>query len=127
MSNILHIKQIHDAHSEWNSVIEFTRAEITSFETRLQEIAKANTGKDLLAQAEHFQNQFILQKEVMDKLQHEIHEDENRIAENVKENAVAVEHRKLPENTSLSEKMLMFQKTYAELKTHYMQFMARIL
>ena len=114
-------------HAEWNSVLDLTRDEILSFENRLEEIAKANTGKDILAKVEQFQNRFIRQKEVMDELRHDIHEDELRIAENVSKNSVAVEHRKVKENVALKNRMQIFQKTFNELKSKYWLFLAEKL
>jgi hypothetical protein len=127
MSNTLYIKEIHLMHAEWNSVLDLTRDEILSFEDRLEEIPKANTGKDILAKVEQFQNRFIRQKEVMDELRHDIHEDELRIAENVSKNKVAVEHRKVKENVALKNRMQIFQKTFNELKSKYLLFLAEKL
>lgn len=107
--------------------MDLTRDEILSFENRLQEIAKANTGKDILVQVEHFQNQFIRQKEILDALRHDIHEDELRIAENVKEDSVVVEHIKLEENFRLKDGMQTFQKICNKLRSEYMLFIANIL
>lgn len=114
-------------HAEWNSVLDLTRDEILSFENRLEEIAKANTGKDILAKVEQFQNRFIRQKEVMDELRHDIHEDELRIAENVKENNVSVEHRKVEENFELKDRVHVFQKIFNEIKSEYLAFLANKL
>ena len=127
MSNTLYIKEIHLLHTEWNSVLDLTSDEILSFENRLEEITKANTGKEMLAQVEHFQNRFIRQKEVMDELRHDIHEDELRIAENVKENNVSVEHRKLEENFELKDRVHVFQKIFNEIKSEYLAFLANKL
>jgi hypothetical protein len=127
MSNTLYIKEIHLLHTEWNSVLDLTRDEILSFENRLEEIAKANTGKEMLAHVEHFQNRFIRQKEVMDELRHDIHEDELRIAENVRENNVAVEHRKVEENFELKDRVHVFQKIFNEIKSEYLAFLANKL
>lgn len=127
MSNTLYIKEIHLLHTEWNSILDLTRDEILSFENRLEEIAKANTGKEMLAQVEHFQNRFIRQKEVMDELRHDIREDELRIAENVKENNVSVEHRKVEENFELKDRVHVFQKIFNEIKLEYLAFLANKL
>jgi len=127
MSNTLYIKEIHLLHTEWNSILDLTRDEILSFENRLEEIAKANTGKEMLAQVEHFQNRFIRQKEVVDELRHDIHEVELRIAENVKENNVAVEHRKVEENFELKSRVHVFQKIFNEIKSEYLAFLANKL
>lgn len=127
MPNKLYIKEIHHLHTEWTSMLDLIRDEIQSFENRLEEVVKANTGKEVLVQVEHFQNQFIRQKEVIDALRHNIHEDALTIAENVKENNVAVEHRRIEENFRLKDGVQTFQKIFNELREEYMLFMAKIL
>ena len=127
MSNNIYIKELHQLHTTWNSILELSWDEVLSFENRLQEIIKSNTSKDILAQVEHFQNQFIRQKEVIDALSHDIHEDEIRIAENVKENKVAVEHRRIEQKFSLEERMQIFQKIFTEIKSDYLKFLAQKL
>jgi hypothetical protein len=127
MSNNIYIKELHQLHTTWNSILELSWDEVLSFENRLQEIIKSNTSKDILAQAEQFQNQFIRQKEVIDTLSHDIHEDELRIAENVKENNVSVEHRKVEENFELKDRVHVFQKIFNEIKSEYLAFLANKL
>ncbi len=127
MSNNIHIKELHHLHADWNSMLDLTKDEILSFEIRLQEIAKANTGKEVMAQVEHFQNQFTRQKEVIDQLRQDIHEDELRITENVKENNVAVEHRTAEENFRLKDSLYVFQKIFKELKSDCLLFLAKIM
>ena len=75
-------KYIHELHSEHNtylSTLEFAKDEIKTFNNRLSDIVMANTKKEILAQVEHFQNQFIRHNEVIDELKHEVHESEIRI------------------------------------------------
>ena len=127
MSNNIYIKELHQLHTTWNSILELSRDEVLLFENRLQEIIKSNTSKDILAQAEQFQNQFIRQKEVIDRLSHDVHEDELRIAENVKENNVSVEHRKVEENFELKDRVHVFQKIFNEIKSEYLAFLANKL
>ncbi|MFN4915223.1 MAG: hypothetical protein ACK5FT_07870 [Sphingomonadales bacterium] len=127
MSKNIHIKELHHLHADWNSMLDLTKDEILSFEIRLQEITKANTGKEVMAQVEHFQNQFTRQKEVIDQLLQDIHEDELRITENVKENNVAVEHRTVEENFRLKDSLYVFQKIFKELKSEYLLFLAKIM
>lgn len=127
MSKNIHIKELHHLHANWNSMLDLTKDEILSFEIRLQEIAKANTGKEFMAQVEHFQNQFRRQKEVIDQLRQDIHEDELRITENVKENNVAVEHRTVEENFRLKDSLYVFQKIFKELKSDCLLFLAKIM
>jgi|688.fasta_scaffold315832_1 hypothetical protein len=127
MSKNTYIKELHRIHIEWNSLLDLSIDELKSFENRLQEIAQGNTAKETLAQVEHFQNQFIRQRELIDELRHDIHEDEFRIAQNAKENSVAVEHRKLEENAALRERVTMHKKTFDKIKEEYLKFMSKYL
>ena len=52
----------HAEHTDWISKLKFYDDEICILKNRLSEIISKNTQKDILAEAEHFQNQFIIQK-----------------------------------------------------------------
>ncbi|NBP06488.1 MAG: hypothetical protein EBV15_09805 [Bacteroidetes bacterium] len=127
MSNKLYIQELHHLHIQWNSALDFACVEISSFENQLQKIAKANTAKQILAQVEHFQNQFIRQKEVIDVLRHDIHEDAMRISDTVMKNNTALEHRMMKVNLELNYSMEKFQKIFNELRIEYMRFLGEKL
>ncbi len=101
--------------------------ELSSFSLRLKEIDAVNTGQDIKAQVEHFQNQFIIQKEVIDVLEHDIKTDENRTAENAKENVTAVEHRRVVDDQNIRDRMEIFKKIFGELKMEYQDFLGKYL
>lgn len=125
MSDSIQIHELHALHSQWMSALKLAQDELSSFNLRLKEINAANTGQDIKALVEHFQNQFTAQKEVIDVLEHDIKADENRIAENAKENGIAVEHRRVVDDQNLRERMEIFKKIFAELKIEYLEFLGR--
>jgi hypothetical protein len=127
MSESIKIHELHALHSQWMSAIMLAKDELSSFSLRLKEIDAANTGQDIKAQVEHFQNQFIIQKEVIDVLEHDIKTDENRIAENAKENVTAVEHRRVVEDQNIRDRMEIFKKIFGELKMEYQGFLGKYL
>ena len=68
-------------HSTWLKELDFYNEELSLLEKRLLEIADKNNGKEVMAEVEHFQNQFIVQRNNMDVLQHNINEHNNKVAE----------------------------------------------
>ena len=52
---------VHHEYKTWLNKLEFFKDELRIFKDRLSDIAKKNTGHDILAMVEHFQNQIIIQ------------------------------------------------------------------
>ena len=122
-------KKIYDLHAEhvsWLNKLAFYRDDLKIFESRLGEVVKQNTKKELLARAEHFQNQFILQKEQIDILKHEIKLHESAMEKNIKENSTAVDHRKVQDHTGHREKMLRFEELFHDLRREYYTWLSEV-
>lgn len=127
MSNSqVHLTDLHNEHSEWNRRIAFYRDEIASFENRLGDIVKANTKSEVLAPLEHFQNQFIRQKEVLDNLAHDINLYETILVNIAKENNVATDRKRTDDHTDLRSKMNQFDKIFGELKEEFTKFLSEV-
>jgi hypothetical protein len=120
-----YLLELHQTNNEWLSELAFAKDEIMTNETRLSEVDAANTAIEVKAQVEHFQNQFIRHKEVIDELKAEIHHFETKLADIAISNNVATDHRKSYVNTSLTEEMEQFRKIFGELRVEYLQFLAR--
>jgi len=121
-------KYIHELHTEHNtylSTLAFAKDEIKTFNNRLSEIITANTKKEILAQVEHFQNQFIRHNEVIDELKHEVHECETRIAKIAESNNVATDHKKVDDHTDLRHQMDTFSHIFSELKNEFKSFLEK--
>ena len=66
---------LHNLHTEYLSyrrAFDFYKQEIKYLQKRLEEVAKRNTDKEIQAQVEQFQNQFIVLREAMDMLGKEV-------------------------------------------------------
>lgn len=111
----------------WVSELTLAADQLNSFQNRLQEVNSANTAMDIRAQVEHFQNQFIREKEVMDTLIHDIHAEEKLLSANAQANNVATDHRKVADNTGLRDRMVTFSKIFGELKAEFTAFLAKTL
>lgn len=125
MDNKVHLTDLHSERNEWLKLLAFAKDEIQSFENRLAEIVKANNKVEVTAQVEHFQNQFIRQKEVMDILRHNINESENLMAKQIEANPVATDHKTAPDHTDMRDEVKTFENIYNDLKVEFLKFAAK--
>lgn len=70
------MKNEHDA---WQDRLRFYKDEILHFNHHLGRLAIAGGRGENMAAAEHFQNQFVRQKEVLDTIRHDFKQHENLI------------------------------------------------
>jgi hypothetical protein len=127
MSTEKYLNEMHKENKQWLKELDFAKDEIATYKNRLGEITQKNTKTEVLAPAEHFQNQFILHCEVIDELKHDINAEEHKIVENAKANNVATDHRKMEENSALVNRMNSFDKIWNELKTEYTDYLKKVL
>ena len=124
---VLALEHLHNDHKLWMEELEFVRDEIEIFEKELGDIVGLLEDKEMLAHVEHFQNQFIREKEVIDELIHDIREHEKEMAVHAKkgEDKDDAFHAKI--HQLLSDRMLRFNELYNDLKRSYRKFMLRWL
>ncbi len=121
----VHIGDLHNDHKLWLNTLDFCKQEIGILEHRMEENAQRNTQGEVLAELEHFQNQYIRQREVIDELRHELKQHENALEKEVRDHPVAVEHRLFHDHTTHREAMATFEKLYRELKTEFQHWLAK--
>ena len=127
MSNQMYILDLHADHSEWVKVLDFYKDELQVLKGRLSEISAKNTKKEVKIKVEQFQNKFIIQKEVLDELRHDIKAEENLLQAEIKSNPVAVDHRKMGDNESLRDRIEIFVKLFEELKDEFNSFATELM
>src|SRR5215468_3480516 len=79
MESTVSIDQFHEELQSWKHELSSFKQEIRNFEQHLMNMSIKNLPKDLLAQVEHFQNSFICQKEVIDKLRHDLPDSRHKV------------------------------------------------
>ncbi|HYC27466.1 MAG TPA: hypothetical protein VEB42_01605, partial [Chitinophagaceae bacterium] len=117
------ISSLHLEYQLWTRELIFYKEEIKIFENHLEGLVNRNTGFVVHAQVEHYQNQFILHKEVIDHLKHDLHVSEKQLAAFVHDlSGAGIEGIKMDNHTKLRERMIIFRKLYKELKTEFRRF-----
>jgi hypothetical protein len=121
-----HLAQLHTENKFWVTELLFFKDEITYFETQLARIITNNTAQEVMVKVEHFQNQFIRQREVIDEVKHNIKASENELQTfATSHNEIAIGHALFADHVELREEMDTFKKLYSELKDEFRHFLAK--
>lgn len=115
----------HLENEDWLKRLDFYKEEIVILKERLDEVTGKNNAPEFLKNVEHFQNQFIVQRNNIDELAHAIKMNEKKLVNEVLANPVAVDHRKVVSHEPESDFMSYFEKNFAGLRTEYNQFLTK--
>ena len=123
MESTVSIDQFKEELQSWKHELSSFKQEIRHFEQHLEDLSTKKLPKDLLAQVEHFQNSFICQKEVIDKLRHDLPDSRHKV-ENVFNSIRSVnpEHDGMDAHDALRERMDMFRRIYDDVKADFTGF-----
>ncbi|MFM8243456.1 MAG: hypothetical protein ACKN86_11675 [Crocinitomicaceae bacterium] len=113
----------HQKHLDYLNRLEFYTEEIAILKERLSEVTAKNTDKEGLKQFEHFQNQFIIQRNNIDELKHTIKIHENELQMEVAKNPTAVDHRKVIVDDKTQDFIRYFEQNINELRKKFNLFL----
>jgi hypothetical protein len=117
------IRSLHMEYQLWTRELIFYKEEIKIFEEHLATLLDRNNKNGVPAQVEHFQNQFILQKEVIDFLRHDLLVSERQLANFAGElSGDGIENIKMDNHGELRERISTFRKIYREIKNEFRRF-----
>lgn len=125
MSTNEKIYKQHEENTDWTNKLNFYKDEVKILEGRLEEIAAKNSGNDVLAEVERFQNQFIIQRNNIDEILHAVKMNEEALIEVIKSNPVAVDHRKVEYHAQEQDLVDSFEKNFNELREDFNAFAAK--
>jgi hypothetical protein len=119
------IAQVNTEHTEWIKGLAFYKDEMHILENRLLEVAAKNTVFEALQGIEHFQNQFVVQRNNIDELKHKIKEHMSvftKLPEMLEE---VVENERLADHENLRDEYQTFEKVIRELRLEFNVFLAK--
>lgn len=117
------VKKLHRENKVWKNELYFVADEIKIYEDRLSELVTGETQRDMLRNLEHFQNQFIREKEVIDHLKHDVNSHEHKLVVFVQKN-LDTEELLNEKHFELEDRMFTFRKIFKELKEEFYGFLA---
>ncbi len=115
----------HQENQSWHQRMSFYKDEIKVLQNRLGEVVNKNTSKDMLAQAEHFQNKFIVFRNNIDELSHKINVSEDQLMDHIKQNPTAVDHRKVEDHTEVRSEVSEMEKSFSDLRGEVHAYLAK--
>lgn len=117
-----YITELHQDHREWIKELAFYEDELKIMRGQLAELSAKNSAQEVKMEVEKFQNQFIIQQNELDTLKHLVNRNEDLLEKEVKANPVAVEHRKVVDDSQLRDQMEQFEKLFKEMKEDFLDF-----
>jgi len=114
-------------HKQWRRELFFWEDELKSFKNRLDEIVKRWTDKNVLAQLEHYQNQFIIQEDVINKFQDDIFLHETNIAAHSKKGERVLNKKLVKKHIEFRNHMDVQRRVYTDLKKEFYRFLSEYM
>jgi hypothetical protein len=123
MESTISIEQFREELQSWKHELSSIKEEVRYFEKHLEQLATKHLPKELLAEVEHFQNLFICQKEVIDKLRHDLPDSQHK-QENIFHSLRQTNEDSNWEssNEGLDGRMDTFRRIYIEIKQDFHRF-----
>ncbi|HPG08974.1 MAG TPA: hypothetical protein P5275_19920 [Saprospiraceae bacterium] len=114
------MQDLHAEHLSWKNDLEFYLDDLGVLTHRLEEIATGNPDSEAMRWVEHFQNQFIRQREVNDEIRHQINVHEDLLVRIAK--TEPGEHGPIGDHRSMRSAMDTYKQMFKELKSEFMAF-----
>ena len=115
----------YEENTDWMNRVAFYKDEITILQGILSEITSKNTGDEALKEVEHYQNQFIVQRDNLDQLAHNIRLNEQKFQQEVNDNPVAVDHRRTEYHQAEKDFIEYFENNFKGLRTDFKTFSSK--
>lgn len=119
------LTKVSAEHSEWLNGLDFYKQDIVLLEKRLLELASRNGSFDMSRGIEHFQNQFLIQRNTIDELRHSIREHVTLFGRTVAAEDASKELPHQHMHESLKDGYLSFEKVMNELRHEFNEFLAK--
>jgi hypothetical protein len=123
MFQTISINKLHHEYHLWITELNFCKEELKIFEHHLEDIISKHRIPEITSQVEHFQNQFIRHKEVIDELKHDLNIAEKQLAAFAKYlSDEGIMNIKMDNHTRLRDEVFTQRKIFNELKKEFRSF-----
>jgi uncharacterized protein (DUF342 family) len=121
----INISHIGNKHNEWIRGLDFYKDDIHILEERLSELSTHQLVMLAKQQMEHFQNQFIIQRNNIDVLKHRINEHLKHLGKEAGAHAGHIERNTEKEHEELGDEYAMIEKVMSELRHEFNNYLSR--
>jgi hypothetical protein len=126
--NTFHISRMNNEQSDWQRGLEFYKQELQIHTHRLSDVSGMYESKaELKPNVEHFQNQFIVQRNNIDQLSHDLGSFEKKVSIETQEMAQHIYANTLTEHDVLRDRYTSLEKTINDLRHEHNKFLAKYI
>jgi hypothetical protein len=127
--NMSYTNASHLGHGqqEWLGALEFYETDLGILEKRLAEVNDKNTASVSRAEVEHYQNQFIIQRNNIIELRQRINKHQHEVVHEVQQHVGRVAEQTVEEQHLLEADMKNLEKIINELRHDFNRFLAKWL
>jgi hypothetical protein len=116
---------VNAEHHEWLQGLDFYLEDLKIHEQRLMELAGKNSDFEVSRDIEHFQNQFIIQRNTIDELRHAIREHMTGFGQSIARGDGRFETGHRLTHEELKDGYLSFEKIMNELRHEFGVFLSQ--
>lgn len=117
--------KLGNKHQELAHLLDFYNSELTFLENKLTEVVNRNTGHEALAEAEHFQNQFIVQRKTLEDLTHRLQQNKHLTYLQSADHVGKIDNRLLTDINVIDQEVHTFEKHVLDIRARYKKFLIR--
>jgi len=126
--NTFHISRMSNEQNDWQRGLIFYKQELQIHTHRLADVSKMyDSLAELKANVEHFQNQFIVQRNNIDQLTHDLVSFEKQASHETEVMAEHITAETFAEHDVLGERYSALEKTINELRHEHNTFLAKYI
>lgn len=126
-TQVINNSDLHFEHKLWQRELAFWEDELKSFNNRLSELVTRWTDNKILAQLDHYQNQFTLHGNFIDKLQADITMHEVNMSAHFKKGEDVLNRSFVEKHIDFRSKMETQRHIYDNLKKEFSRFLSKYM
>ena len=125
--DVINNSDLHFEHKQWTRELLFWKDELKSLQNRLNELVLRWTEETILAQLEHYQNQFVIQENEINELEDFINMHETNISEHFKKGEDVLDLQLVKKHIEFRNQIDTLRNLYSELKGNFFRFLSKYM
>lgn len=121
------LNKLHHQDNDWLRELDFYLDELSILSKRLEDVVTANNGQSIMAKVEHFQNKFIMLREQLDILRHDVNNRNMAITQLSKESPEHTNEKSIQATNLLQSRMKDFVHSIIDTRYEFNRFLADVL
>lgn len=126
-TQVIFNEDLHLEHKQWNMELNFWRDELKTFNNRLDELVQKWTEVEVLANLDHFQNQFLIHRTKIMEMKERIESHEINMSRHYEANENVMDRFEFKNHLAFREDIETEREMYHELKKEFYRFLTKLM